>query len=79
MRGGAIPVVSTGGFGPGLVGEYGVTVGSEPEKIADGLSQALDNTELRGKRTTMKEWAGQRYDAKRFSAEYAKVYRELTR
>lgn len=77
MRCGAIPVVADEGGGPFVVGDYGITVGKTIDEIADGFEQAIDDDGLRGQRDKIRRYAAQRYDAKRFSAEYARHYEEM--
>jgi len=77
MSAGLIPVVSSDGFGPQLVGDLGVTADPNVEAITEALVQALTDEGLRGARHDISARISQHFSATRFAAEYARVFEEL--
>jgi len=80
MSAGLIPVVCSRGYGPEMVGQYGPVVQRvDRHLLADALVRALTDDDLRSRRGEVAERVWALYSARRFSAEYARVYREMVR
>ncbi len=78
MSAGLIPVVCSRGYGPEMVGDYGVVVNRvDRYLLADALVHALTDEGLRSQRWAMTQRVKTLYSAERFAAEYARVYREM--